>query len=611
MFSTIKARLFTAFLLFGLLSIAAFLFSFYFIQKNENALFDFNKKLDLTYNSILKDIKITRDFFSNETINSDYFESGKSVYLDQHHKICRKINVLISSLSARQKNYGYNLDEDFVVMNKEFFKYCSMFDTIVHYIDLRGFKDHRLEGRMRSLVHELEEQSETMGMAAVLTLRKHEKDFIIRKDQKYQEKLHAQAKQILVALEKKPSISEDQRAHLIHVLKTYESKFDSLVYLDKKIGLHDQQGLKKQIDLQALTVENLLGSIQERSLEMGQNKLSSLQHVFVVIWILLILVCILFSMILSERMSRSIRFLNDKITEFVESDFTKRTILPIKESAYEVDVLMNHFSVLEQHIVNQMRTLRFKNKELEMFIYRASHDLRSPLISIRGAVNYAKASTHDRTTSDLLSKIGSVTDNFGDIVEELAMVSDIKKDNALQCNEIDPMEISRKCFNGFQSMPGFSKIVFRTEIKMKNNFYSDERFIKMILRNLIENSIKYYNPKAACPYVKVTFEEVDNKLVKIMVTDNGIGIKEELQKNVFDIFFKASETAQGSGLGLYIVQNALQKLQGAIKVKSEQGLGSAFSVYLPDATRKAGHAQRIIENKSVFPSREEFIIDYL
>jgi signal transduction histidine kinase len=100
-------------------------------------------------------------------------------------------------------------------------------------------------------------------------------------------------------------------------------------------------------------------------------------------------------------------------------------------------------------------------------------------------------------------------------------------------------------------------------------------------------------------------------MVKVTVSDNGIGIKKELQKNIFDIFFRATDTAKGNGLGLYIVQNTLQKLHGAIKVKSTEGMGSSFIIYLPDAARKTNHAQRIIENKAVFPSRDEFALDYL
>lgn len=609
MFQSIKSRLFALFLLSGLTSITLFLISFYYIQKNQNELSNIDERIDKVYNYMLRDIKVTRDFFSNETINSTYFETGKSVFLDNHKQIEQEIRAILSSLTDDEDHIDPVLLEKCRRATEQFSIYSNMIDVIVFKINTRGFKDYRLEGRMRELAHNLENLSEEIGLANILKLRKHEKDFIIRQDEIYLSKFHDQADIIKKEISS-GHLAQRRKKHILDDLKGYESKFDSLVLLDKLIGLKNQGGLKKKIDLQAEKTETILQSASALASEQGQAALTKIWRLSVFFWILIAILGIFISTIFSDKISASIVTLKKGIAEFVESDFTKRTILPIKNSAYEVDVLANHFSVLEQHTVNQMRTLRVKNKELEMFIYRASHDIKTPLTSIVKTFDRIKISTADKKTIEDLTRAGNTIEALNDIIEELAMVMSLKT-NDVDVQEIDPLELTKKCINGFQTYNGFENIVFRTNIQMKNAFYSDKRFIKIILRNLIENSIKYQNMNRKNPFIDISFEEFENQMVKITVSDNGIGIKKDLQKNIFDIFFRANDDVKGNGLGLYIAQNALQKLQGAIKVKSEEGTGSSFIIYLPDAARKTNHAQRIIENKSVFPSREEFALDYL
>ncbi len=606
---TIKTRLLIIFLFSGFLSITAFIISFNFIQDYENDIWNINKGIDLSHNFLLKDVKVTRDFFSNETINSRYFQTGESYYLNEHYLSCSKFYNLIAELNIMQQKKRFGLEKSYNELLNEFNLYNKTIDEIITKINLRGFKDNGFEGKMRYFAHKLEEISHEIGKVEILTLRKHEKDFIIRQDLTYQVELHKKASE-LKQIVKKNKLSVSAKQYYISLIDGYESNFDSLVYLDKSIGLKKQEGLKKVIDMQVNKIDHLLTTIYSSSLEKGQEKLSDVKKYFILVWILLVVAGIIGSFWISARITYSISFLKERITEFIESDFTKRTATSLKESDYEIDILTNHFTVLEQHIENQMKTLKSQNKELKMFIYRASHDLRGPFTSIKGAVNYAMSQISDKKTLEILTKINTVTDNFNDIVEELAMVSDIKQDN-LQIKEIDAFEITKRCIQGFNSMPNFGKIIFKTEVTINNRFYSDERFLKIILRNLIENSIKYMNKGAVSSYVKILFTETNDKLIKITVSDNGIGIKQEFQNNIFDMFFRANDSIKGTGLGLYIVQNVLEKLSGAIKVKSEEGIGTSFDIFLPNTFKNMNNSQRIIDKKKSAVAEENFVLDYL
>jgi signal transduction histidine kinase len=136
----------------------------------------------------------------------------------------------------------------------------------------------------------------------------------------------------------------------------------------------------------------------------------------------------------------------------------------------------------------------------------------------------------------------------------------------------------------FKCYPNFNNIKFIIRNEMSKDFYSDEILIQTILRNIIENGIKYAKPGANDSYVKILIKETDANAF-IEVADNGIGIPEKFKEKVFDSFFRATEVSSGSGLGLYIVKNAVEKLNGKISIlKSEIDIGTSFNLILPNNT---------------------------
>ena len=103
--------------------------------------------------------------------------------------------------------------------------------------------------------------------------------------------------------------------------------------------------------------------------------------------------------------------------------------------------------------------------------------------------------------------------------------------------------------------------------------------MNVIFQNLIENAIKYSRNDVS-PVVNVKVIKMGDQL-EITVKDNGIGIREEYQSRIFEMFFRANDKVQGSGLGLYILKNAVDKLSGTIDFKSKPNEGSQFQVKIP------------------------------
>jgi signal transduction histidine kinase len=135
-----------------------------------------------------------------------------------------------------------------------------------------------------------------------------------------------------------------------------------------------------------------------------------------------------------------------------------------------------------------------------------------------------------------------------------------------------------ECIISFDSLPNFAKVRFTKEIQPDLEFYSEWTLLNAILQNLIENAIKYASDNS--PYVFIRVVEEQNQLI-LEVQDNGQGIPEKHQPKIFEMFFRATNNASGSGLGLYILKRSVDRLQGTIELRSELNEGSTFIVKLP------------------------------
>ena len=125
----------------------------------------------------------------------------------------------------------------------------------------------------------------------------------------------------------------------------------------------------------------------------------------------------------------------------------------------------------------------------------------------------------------------------------------------------------------------------KVEIDQKGKFISDRRRILIVINNMISNAIKYHDKTKPYPYVKIT---VHSGLAKATITseDNGIGIAEEKQGKVFDMFYRATSQSKGSGLGMYIVKETMLKLNGTISLKSTLHVGTTLTVDIPNLIEK-------------------------
>lgn len=224
--------------------------------------------------------------------------------------------------------------------------------------------------------------------------------------------------------------------------------------------------------------------------------------------------------------------------------------------------------------------LRKRNDELDRFVYSTSHDLRAPLTSILGLLQLIDLSDSKKEKELYLKQIKISTSQLDNFIQDIVSYTHNKKMDLVD-EEIDPKEFINESIEKLDFMPNSSRINKEIKIRAEVPFFSDAQRLRNLLSNLISNSIKYYNSSLKNPFLKIDFI-VNPERAIILVEDNGIGIKEIHQSKVFEMFYRASPTSKGSGIGLYIVKEIVEKLGGSISVESHFGKGSTFIISLPN-----------------------------
>jgi signal transduction histidine kinase len=235
----------------------------------------------------------------------------------------------------------------------------------------------------------------------------------------------------------------------------------------------------------------------------------------------------------------------------------------------------------ESKLVEQNKELKKINSELDRFVYSASHDLRAPLMSIKGLVNILKVEEYNqanfKTYIDYIENSVSKLDNFISDIVNYSHNSRLE----IKIQSIDFNYLISRCISNLHYLNGFNKIKIETYVVGAHAFSSDYDRLIIILVNIISNSVTFHDPYKEEPYVKITISIEPNKAV-LKIEDNGIGIADQHIDKVFQMFFRGNTQSRGSGLGLYIANEVTEKLKGSISLQSKLGIGTTLFIELPD-----------------------------
>jgi PAS domain S-box-containing protein len=231
--------------------------------------------------------------------------------------------------------------------------------------------------------------------------------------------------------------------------------------------------------------------------------------------------------------------------------------------------------------------LRKINQDLDNFIYTASHDLRSPITNIEALMDLLKdelieANCLNPDTEEVLQRVVKSINRFKKTIEDLTEISRVHKDISENpaAEIINIKEVYENIIADMGDPVKQGVCFIEADFKVYQLKFSKKNF-RSILYNLLSNAIKYQAPERPCIINIHTWLEGPH--VVLSVKDNGLGIQEHHQEQLYTMFRRFHDHVEGTGIGLYMVKRILENAGGKIAVESKEGSGTEFKLFFKAA----------------------------
>lgn len=249
---------------------------------------------------------------------------------------------------------------------------------------------------------------------------------------------------------------------------------------------------------------------------------------------------------------------------------------------------------LEQTIEERTRQVRFKNQELELknemftrmnkdletFVYTASHDLKAPISNIEGLVEALSpkiAGSPD--AEELVFMMKTSISKFRSVLQELSDIGKAKVEAGGEVLTVKFKDVLEEIKLTTKDLIDSTGAVIADDFTAAPEVKLSQKNLRSILYNLVSNAIKYRSPDRL-PLIRVVSDRKNDHIL-LQVSDNGVGIKKEDIESIFSMYTRLTSNVEGTGLGLSIVKSILDNSRGRIEVESQPRVGSVFTVYLP------------------------------
>ncbi len=263
--------------------------------------------------------------------------------------------------------------------------------------------------------------------------------------------------------------------------------------------------------------------------------------------------------------------------EYLQFSYTINFLVTLICSIAIIYFLMDLHHHSQKALLEKNDQLQKANTELDRFVYSASHDLRAPLSSLLGLIEVAKLdhSGVDHYLDMMRAKIHDLEEFIKEIISYSRNARvEVKR------QPVNLKHIVDEVTEALTFSVGNPDIRIDNLVSEDMVLHTDGMRLKIVLSNLIDNSLKYRDEQKEKPFIRIEATERDDVKL-IIVKDNGVGIDQVYLDKIFQMFFRASESSKGSGLGLYIVKETLGKINGSIQVESSLGAGTTFMVRIP------------------------------
>ena len=327
---------------------------------------------------------------------------------------------------------------------------------------------------------------------------------------------------------------------------------------------------RKQKEIELLTKNN----------EVQQERIRSQKTLFLSTLLVLILMAFLAAtLVLNFQRQKKIHRLLRQQRDEIETKNSALEAQGVKLQENNQYIQSLNFQ-LEQNVAERTRELEHTNKELDTFLYHASHDIRRPITTLLGLDQVARLVTIDEEVIRLFDKVSETARSMDSMLFKMQMVYELNKPD----HPTEPTDIHEVISNTIERFRGEMQrytIANHISVPAGLTVMSNRALLQIVFRNLLENAIIFRKPEPGLGcFVNISVKK-NSEVLELSITDNGIGIKEKYIPRIFELYFRASQASRGNGLGLYLVQKAIQKLKGEITIVSDVNVGTTFTILLP------------------------------
>lgn len=282
----------------------------------------------------------------------------------------------------------------------------------------------------------------------------------------------------------------------------------------------------------------------------------------------------------AEKISKPMREIAKEMKQVKKSD-----IKPFFRTYQyeELNIISATTSDMSEDIREYLNQIEFEKKVRQEFFSNASHELKTPITSIKGYAELLDQGfvKDEETRKDFIARILKETDNMANLIDDILKISRLETNETKETfSEVRLNPLLDEIFESIDPIAAEYQVMLYRECEPLSVWASAKQLRELIM-NLLINGIKYNYPGGD---VFLTIYEKDSQLV-VCVKDNGVGIGEEEQERVFERFYRVdkgrSKKMGGTGLGLAIVKHIVEYNHGTITLKSELLKGSEFIITLP------------------------------